>query len=309
MRRLALGLGVLALVAAACGSDMEPAADEPDPTTTVTSPSTTSSASTSTTTTTSTTSTTTVVPGTEPLEIGIGDQLRYGDAPPQVGQLRMPIDAGDGPFPVIAFIHGGFWRNSFNSSLSEPQAADARSKGYATWNIEYRRVGDDGGGYPGTLDDIATAIDALARVDAPIDLERVFVVGHSAGGHLALWVGQRDDPVVVPRLVVGQAPVADLGGSLNLGRGAVEAFMGGLPAQIPDAYDAADPARRLPVKVPQLIVHGLRDDIVPFEVVAPYIAEAGDGVDTLIFEDENHFDVIDPAAASWEATLAYFEAF
>ena len=144
------------------------------------------------------------------LEVGIGDSVRYGDSPQQVGSLRLPIDAGEGPFPVIAFIHGGFWRNTYDSSLSEPQAADARSKGYATWNFEYRRVGDEGGGYPGTLDDIATAIDALARIDAPLDLDRVFVVGHSAGGHLALWVGQRDDPVVVPQLVVGQAPVADL---------------------------------------------------------------------------------------------------
>ena len=81
--------------------------------------------------------------------------------------------------------------------------------------------------------------------------------------------------------------------------------MGGTPKQIPEAYADADPARRLPVKVPQLIVHGLRDDDVPFEGVAPYIAAAGDGIDTLIFEDEGHYDVIDPAAPSWEATLAY----
>jgi len=245
------------------------------------------------------------VTGSRVLQVGIGDVVRYGDSPQQFGSLQLPKRASEGPFPVIAFIHGGFWRNTYDSSLSEPQAADARSKGYATWNIEYRRVGDEGGGYPGTLDDIATAIDALARIDAPLNLDRVFVVGHSAGGHLALWVGQRDDPVVVPRLVVGQAPVADLAGSLDLGRGAVEGFMGGTPEQIPAAYDEADPARRLPVKVPQLIVHGLRDDDVPFEVVAPYIDKAGDSVDTLIFEDEGHFDVIDPASPSWEATLAY----
>ncbi|MEO0493024.1 MAG: alpha/beta fold hydrolase [Actinomycetota bacterium] len=247
------------------------------------------------------------VPDPDRLVVGPDDLVAYGDAPQQSGQLRLPTGAGDGPFPVMGFIHGGFWRNAFNAGLSEPQAADARSKGYATWNIEYRRVGDEGGGYPGTLDDIAAAIDALARIDAPLDLDRVFVVGHSAGGHLALWVGQRDDPGVVPRLVVGQAPVADLGGSLNLGRGAVEAFMGGLPDAIPEAYDIADPARRLPVKVPQLLVHGLRDDIVPFAAVALYVDAAGDGLDTLVFDDENHFDVIDPAARSWEATLTYLD--
>ena len=161
----------------------------------------------------------------------------------------MPIDAGEGPFPVIAFIHGGFWRNTHDSSLSEPQAADARSKGYATWNFEYRRVGDEGGGYPGTLDDIATAIDALARIDAPLDLDRVFVVGHSAGG-ISLWVGQRDDPVVVPRLVVGQAPVTDLAGSLDLGRGAVEGVHGRHSRTDSRGIRRGRPARRLPVKVP-----------------------------------------------------------
>ena len=114
------------------------------------------------------------------LEVGIGDVVRYGDSPQQFGSLQLPKKASEGPFPVIAFIHGGFWRSTYDSSLSEPQAADARSKGYATWNIEYRRVGHEGGGYPGTLDDIATAIDALARIDAPLDLDRVFVVGHSA---------------------------------------------------------------------------------------------------------------------------------
>ena len=162
---------------------------------------------------------------TEPmLEISIGGVVRYGDAPQQFVELRTPD--GDGPFPVIVFIHGGFWRNRYDLSLAHEQAADARKHGYATWNIEYRRVGDAGGGYPGTLDDVAAAIDAMTRVDAPLDLERVYVVGHSAGGHLALWVGQRDDAVVTPRLVVGQAPVADLANSLDLGRGAVEAFHG-----------------------------------------------------------------------------------
>ena len=177
-------------------------------------------------------------PGRPTLEISVGGVVRYGDAPQQFVELRVP--EGDGPFPVIVFIHGGFWRNLYDASLSHAQAADARTHGYATWNIEYRRVGDDGGGYPGTLDDVAAAIDALARVDAPLDLERVVVVGHSAGGHLAFWVGQRDNPVVTPKLVVGQAPVADLANSLDLGRGAVEAFMGGSPDTIPEAYDVAD---------------------------------------------------------------------
>lgn len=237
------------------------------------------------------------------LEIGIGDIVRYGDAPQQFAELILP-DAdvhGDGPYPVVVFIHGGFWRNAFDLSLAQPQAADARANGYATWNIEYRRVGDPGGGYPGTLDDVGTAIDALARVNAPVDLSRVAVVGHSAGGHLALWVGQRDEPVVTPRLVIGQAPVADLGNSLELGRGAVIDFMGGTPEDLPDAYDAADPARRLPIRVPQLILQGAVDDIVPPAFVEPYAVVSG--ADIIVFEETDHFHVIDPAHESWQAAI------
>ncbi|MEM9464768.1 MAG: alpha/beta hydrolase [Actinomycetota bacterium] len=292
MRRAALLAGLVPLavgVACTTGGDVsvapadEPAASEPEPT--------------------DDGEMAESVPAEPMLEVGIGDVVRYGDAPQQFAELVLPDPAvhGDGPHPVIVFIHGGFWRNAFDLSLAQPQAADARSAGYATWNIEYRRVGDPGGGYPGTLDDVGTAVDALARVDAPVDLDRVAVVGHSAGGHLALWVGQRDDPVVVPRLVIGQAPVADLGNSLELGRGAVIDFMGGTPAEIPEAYDAADPARRLPIRVPQLILQGSVDDIVPPAFVEPYAAIAG--ADIIVFDGVDHFDVIDPENRSWGAAL------
>lgn len=303
MRRAIAALVPMGLLAVACAS-----AGQEDATS-VTEPSAPPSSSTSSSSAAPTSSVpplpeSTAVPDAAPgggLEISVGGVVRYGDAPRQFVELRTP--EGDGPFPVIVFIHGGFWRNLYDASLAHPQAADAREHGYATWNVEYRSVGDEGGGYPGTLDDVAAAVDALALVDAPLDLDRVFVVGHSAGGHLALWIGQRDDPAVTPKLVVGQAPVADLANSLDLGRGAVIDFMGGTPDEIPAAYDVADPARRLPIKVPQLIIQGRGDDIVPLAYVQPY-ADAS-GADIVVFDDAGHFDVIDPDDPSWDAVLAW----
>lgn len=235
------------------------------------------------------------------LPIGIGNYVRYGDAPQQFGELRLPD--GSGLFPVVVFLHGGFWRNTYDLTLAHPQAEDARDRGYATWNVEYRRVGDPGGGFPGTLDDVATAVDALARIDAPLDLDRVVVVGHSAGGHLALWVGQRVDAVVVPRLVVGQAPVADLVAGRELSGGAVAEFMGSEPEDRPEDYDRADPARQLPIRVPQLIVIGTDDDEVPLAVVEGYAAVAGPGLDFRVFDGVDHYDVIRPSSPTWEEVM------
>jgi acetyl esterase/lipase len=241
------------------------------------------------------------------------ERIAYGEGSLQFGDLTVP--PGEGPFPVVVFIHGGFWRNAFGLDLAEPQAASASAKGFATWNVEYRRVGDAGGGYPGTLADVAAAIDGLGSLadDHPLDLGRVAVVGHSAGGHLALWVGQREqldagavgaDPAVVPMLVVGQAPVADLAGNVDLGGGAVEAFMGVTPVDDPAAYDIADPARLLPVVVPQLLVQGGDDRIVPPDRAEAYVALADSSdVELQTVAGADHFDVIDPDHESWTIVL------
>ena len=231
--------------------------------------------------------------------------VRYGDDPPQFATLSLP--SGEGPFPVIVFIHGGFWRNAYDLTLAEPQAADAVARGFAAWNIEYRRLGDPGGGHPGTLEDVSMAVDLLADLDAPLDLGRVTVVGHSAGGHLALWIGQRQDPDVIPKLVVGQAPVADFGATADLSGGAVAEFIGGPPEERPDAYAFADPLRLLPVKVPQLIVHGDSDVHVPVESIHAYVAAAGDGLVFREFIGADHFDVIDPSHDSWQFVLSTIE--
>ena len=135
------------------------------------------------------------------------ERVRYGESPWQAGNLRVP--PGVGPFPVVVFIHGGFWRAGFNETLMTALAEDAVGRGVVPWNFDYRAVGHPGGGYPGTLEDVAAALDHLTGLDAPLDLGDVIVVGHSAGGHLALWAASRpglepgdpgSDPAVVPHI-------------------------------------------------------------------------------------------------------------
>ena len=145
----------------------------------------------------------------------------YGPGPAQVGELWVPDGAG--PHPVAVLLHGGFWRASYDHTLMEPLAADLVGQGWAAWNVEYRRVGMTGGGWPGTFDDVAAAVDLLARLgrEAPgLDLGRVVPIGHSAGGHLALWCAARAglparapgaDPAVVAAAAVSQAGVGLIG--------------------------------------------------------------------------------------------------
>ena len=242
------------------------------------------------------------------LDVAGKKQLRrisYGENPLQAGDLRVP--PGDGPFQVVVLIHGGFWRSGFDNSLMTLLAEDATARGVATWNVDYRSVGDPGGGYPGTLDDIARAIDHLAQVDEPLALDDVIVIGHSAGGHLALWAGSRgrlspDDPgarpVVEPHTVVAQAAVVDLrlAAEVNLGWGAVEALLGGEPDEVPEHYRVAQPVfdgHRI------IAVHGRYDQIVPISQSALIPGAVG------IFSDTGtHFDVLDPRHDLWLRTVA-----
>ena len=154
-----------------------------------------------------------------------------------------------------------------------PLARDLAARGIAAWNIEYRRVGQEGGGWPGTLEDVAAAADAVVGLEG-VDASRVATVGHSAGGHLALWLAARHRlpegaPGAGPRLrplgAVSQAGVSDLvaGARAGLGGGACQALLGGEPDDVPERYAVASPAALLPLGVPQLLVHGARDDLVP----------------------------------------------
>lgn len=218
------------------------------------------------------------------------------------------------PAAVVALLHGGFWRAEYDLTLASPLAADLAARGYATWNIEYRRVGA-GGGWPQTFTDVAAALDHLAELPETADLP-VVVVGHSAGGHLAAWLAARPvlpdgavgaDPGVVPVGVISQAGVLDLTAAAQEGIGgsAVPDLLGGLPDAVPDRYAVGDPARLLPVGVPLRCVHGSDDTIVPLrqsEDVAAAARAAGDDAQVLVV-DGDHFTIIDPASEAWVATV------
>ena len=225
------------------------------------------------------------------------DHLHYGELPDQYGELRVPTGAASRPLVIL--IHGGFWRDQYHCDLMHPLANALFELGYASWNIEYRRVGDTGGGYPTTLHDVAAAIDRFAGEPWPA----YAVIGHSAGGHLALWNASRPNALVRPDLTVGLAPVADVIAANRDGVGvdATMNFFGGNVDDVPKSYAAGQPeptafAGRV------VLIHGDADDSVP---LAQSYAIA-DHVDRLeVLPGVDHFDVIDPDHASWQ--LVYDE--
>jgi acetyl esterase/lipase len=238
--------------------------------------------------------------------MGVPSLHRYGRDPSQVADLYLP--EGEGPWPVAVVIHGGYWREHYDRSLMDAVCADLARRGWAAWNLEYRRIAGGRGGWPQTFDDVAAGIDHLAELHAaatiPIDTRRVVTIGHSAGGHLALWAATRDRPRVPVTAAVGQAAVSDLARASRLGlsNGAADELMGGPPDRVPERYAAASPSERLPLGVPTLLVHGGRDDTVPVELSRDLHAAAvaaGDDCELVVNERDGHFEHIDPETAAW----------
>ena len=200
------------------------------------------------------------------------ETVRYGTEPDQFGQLWPAA----GTAPVVVLLHGGYWRQRYRLDLMEPLAADLNARGYAVWNLEYRRIGAPGGGWPHLFRDVAAGIDALAGLaDRGLDLARVALAGHSAGGHLALWACTARTRVT-PGFAVSLAGVCDLveAARQRLSRGAAVELLGGGPDEVPDRYREACPTLRLPLGVRQLVVHGTEDGDVPFEFGPRYVAAA-----------------------------------
>lgn len=225
-------------------------------------------------------------------------RISYGPDPAQFAELYLPARA-EHP-GVVVILHGGFWRARYGLDLGRPIAADLVARGFTCWNIEYRRVGN-GGGWPTTLDDVAAAIDHLTMLD--VDTSRVVTIGHSAGGHLAVWAAGRGAPVVPVTAAVAQAGVLDLGAAVRdrLGNGAVVDFLGGASQDVPDRYAAADPLAAVPIAAPVLCVHARADATVPIAQSESYVAAAtaAGAVATLHEVPGDHFTVIDPADDSW----------
>ncbi|HLX40969.1 MAG TPA: alpha/beta hydrolase [Ktedonobacteraceae bacterium] len=252
-------------------------------------------------------------------------RLSYGSEKFHFGELHLPAHAG--PHPVVILIHGGFWRVPYGYSLMTGLAHDLASRGIAAWNIEYRRIGDPHGGWPNTFLDVANAADFVRSIAATyhLDLQRVVPTGHSAGGHLALWLAAR--PRIPRDRVLGQASmqeiehvplvlcgaislagVSDLliGWQRRLGNGAVAELIGGSPDALPERYATASPAAMLPLGIPQVLVHGTADDRVPYDMSEAYTAQAraaGDDVQLITLPHVDHFALIDPASQAWAATV------
>ena len=239
----------------------------------------------------------------------ICEHHRYGNKRSQLGELFLP--PGEGPFPVAVLIHGGYWRAQYGRKLMHPLCRDLAERGWAAWNLEYRRLGRvSGGGWPNTFDDVAAAIDHLPDVLAPLDLARVVAIGHSAGGHLAAWAATRPSPRLTVTAVVSQAGVLDLrrAWEWRLSGGVVRRLLGGTPEQQPERYAAASPAARLPLGVPVLLTHGGRDENVPLAMSEDFeraATAAGDECELVVLPDDDHFCHLDPAHAAWQVVVEW----
>ena len=222
----------------------------------------------------------------------------------------------------MVLIHGGYWRARYDLRLQDRLAGDLASGGWAVWNLEYRRLGwCSRGGWPATFEDVAAGIDSLGRIEAPLDLARVIAIGHSAGGQLALWAAARAglpggvpgaEPAVRLAAAVAQAGVVDLreAARLGLSRGAAASLLGGTPVKLPARYDVASPIERLPIGVPQLLVHGDADDAVPIELSRRYAARAAEGGDPCELVELpgcGHFEHLDPTSHAWRVVREWLE--
>lgn len=245
-------------------------------------------------------------------------RVAYGNDSSQYGELRVP--AGPGPHPVAVLVHGGCFKAAYATLRYLSPMADAlKAAGIATWNVEYRRLGQPGGGWPGTYLDVGAAVDYLRDLAGPnaLDLDHVVIVGHSAGGHLATWAAARvrvpagsdihsDDPLPVRGVLDLAGPLdltANIAGYEKLcGDTVITWLLGGTPAAVPERYAQASPIRLLPFGVPQVIVIGEYEKFVPRPLDEAYVRvarAAGDRVRLIVVPGVGHFEIASPRTTPW----------
>jgi acetyl esterase/lipase len=242
-------------------------------------------------------------------------RVTYGPEPQHFAELRFP--KGPGPSPLLMMIHGGFWQAVYDLNHTGLLCADLTTRNVVTCNLEYRRLGNQGGGWPGTFQDISVAADRTLEIllrDPRVDTSRTTVMGHSAGGHLALWLVSRHKVVRGSPLYVGRrspisnaislsgVPNLQLGWKQHLGNGVVSKLMGGAPEEFPDRYAAGSPVDLLPTGGRQVLLHGTADNIVPISQSESFVRRAKEvGNDTTFvkLDGVGHFELIDPESSAW----------
>lgn len=244
-------------------------------------------------------------------------RISYGPHALQFGELRLP--EGEGPHPLAVIVHGGCWLAEFDLAHLGSLAAALTDAGFAAWSIEYRRVGDDGGGWPNTFLDVGAGVDHVRSLAQQhrLDLARAIVVGHSAGGHLALWAAARaalpagsqlwvQDPMHFGG-VLGLAAAGDI--EMVHSQGAcgnvIDKLMGGSPGSVPQRYAQASSSRLVPVSLPQILIDGALDRWA--SVSASYYEAAraaGASVSRRVVPGAGHFELIVPEGPAWDAVRA-----
>ncbi|WP_426563964.1 alpha/beta hydrolase family protein [Angustibacter sp. McL0619] len=239
-------------------------------------------------------------------------QVRYGPLAEHLADVRWPV--GDTPAAaLVVVVHGGFWRSEYDRSHTGPQCAGLAAAGFAVSAIEYRRTGQEGGGWPGTFEDVDAALRTVPGLVAAaaqqerraVDVTRTVLLGHSAGGQLAAWAATRSYPGVVGAVSLSGVLDLALADALRLDDGpdgpAVHALLGGSRDQAPERYAASDPTRLGAPAIPVVAVHGDRDGIVPLELSRSYCAATGQRL--VVLPGVGHFAPIDPFSGAWPQVL------
>ncbi len=263
-------------------------------------------------------------------------RIPYGPDPFQFGDLWLPTARAHQPCPIVVFFHGGWWKSAYDLGYAGYLCAALKREGIGVWSVEYRRVGSTGGGWPNTFHDAGAGLDFLSTVARkyPLDLGRIVTMGHSAGGHLALWVAGRNHipasselhqprPQLPLQAAIALAGAVDLRLLIDLAssdlpnglfahdRDEVHALMGGTPQEVPARYQSANPGDLLPLQCPQILIQGTDDDQIPPTLPSRFAQlsqHAGSQATVAIIPNADHLDVVDPTSAAWPTVLAHIKS-